>query len=87
MAEHSITIPPATGSISVNVGDTVIIHTAQACTFRCSIGGNFQPNLSNVELARGQSGIYTAATAGSGSYSTSAGNLATETAKSIQIHG
>lgn len=87
MSQQTIKVPPSSGSISVKAGDTLQIHTQQACTFTCSIGGNFNPNLSSAQLSAGQNGPYSAVADGSGSYSTSTGGVVTDTAKSIQISG
>jgi hypothetical protein len=70
-ADVCINVPPPSGTLTMTVGQTLEIHAAQACTFCCSIGGNFSPSLSNVQLAQGKNGPYTAETAGTGSYSTS----------------
>lgn len=91
-ADVCINVPPPSGDFSINVGQTLEIHAAQACTFCCSIGGNFSPSLSNVQLVQGKNGPYTAETAGTGSYNTSDPNSTcitasvTLNAKSVQIN-
>lgn len=94
MANARINVPPPSGSFSLNVGDTLTIHAAQACTFCCSIGDNFSPSLANTQLSQGDNGPYTADTTGSGKYNTSDPNSTcnptapdpTATAKSVQIN-
>lgn len=94
MADVSINVPPPAGGISIKVGQTLNIHAAQACTFCCSVGGNFSPSIANIQLSHGDNGPYTAETAGSGMYNTSDPNTTcsasapspTLTAKSVQIN-
>jgi hypothetical protein len=88
-----INVPPPSGNIDLTVGDELIIHAAQACTFCCSIGSNFSPDLTSVSLSQGDN-RYTAETAGSGEYNTSDSGAACDpnapspilTAKSVQIN-
>lgn len=86
-----INVPPPAGSISMPVGENLTIHAAQACTFCCSIGGNFSPDITTIQLSQGDNGPYTAEAVGSGKYNTSASNspcnpqTLTQTAQSIQI--
>lgn len=88
----TIHVPPPQGEFSINVGQYLCIHAAQACTFCCSIGGNFSPSISNIQLSRGDNGPYQAQTTGSGMYNTSDPNTACNaagpilTAKSVQIN-
>lgn len=94
MSNQTINVPPSSGNINMNVGDELTIHAARACTFCCSIGGNFSPSLTNASLAEGDNGPYTAETAGSGMYdAVDAGSNCDPsapnprlTAKSVQIN-
>lgn len=92
MANQRINVPPPDGSLSLTVGDTLTIHAARACNFCCSIGGNFSPSLTSIQLVHGDNGPYTAETAGSGNYdATELGSSCDPsggvrlTAKSVQI--
>lgn len=89
-----INVPPPEGPISMDVGQELTIHAAQACNFCCSIGNHFNPDITNLTLVHGDNGPYTAITAGSGNYNSSDSgttcnpNSAALTAcKSIQING
>lgn len=88
-----INVPPPEGNLSISVGEELTIHAARACTFCCSIGGNFSPSLTSVQLVHGNNGPYTAQTAGTGNYNTSDPNTAcnpnagvTLACKSVQIN-
>lgn len=90
---NKINVPPPEGNISISVGEQLTIHAARACTFCCSIGGNFSPSLASVQLSQGDNGPYTANTTGSGTYNTSDPNTTcnpsgsvTATFKSVQIN-
>lgn len=93
MANQRINVPPPSGNINLNVGDTLTIHAAQACNFCCTIGDHFSPDITNITLSQGDNGPYTAETAGSGTYNTSdlgttcnpSGGV-TLNAKSVQIN-
>lgn len=91
MPDPHINVPPPDGDISMSVGQTLRIHAAQACTFCCSIGASFSPDLTSVQLLAGDS-YFIADTANSGTYNTSEPNTncstadPTATAKSVQIN-
>jgi len=87
-----INVPPPAGTISINVGETLCIHAAQACNFCCTIGANFSPSIANIALSQGENGPYTAETVGSGMFNTSDSGSPCSTAspiltaKSVQIN-
>lgn len=91
MADQRINIPPPSGDISLNVNDKLTIHAARACTFCCSIGNKFSPDITNVQLSAGDH-VYTAITVGTGKYNSSDPNTEcnpqglTLVAKSVQIN-
>lgn len=87
MSDHKISIPPNSGSISVNAGDVLTIAASAACTFSCTAGNSFSPSIESVRLAAGNNGPYTAQSAASGTYSATFPTvLKAMTAKSVQIN-
>ena len=94
MADVKINVPPPGGNITLNVGDNLTIHAAQACNFCCTIGNNFSPSIASISLSQGDNGPYKAESTGSGTYNTS--DTGTDcsatspspilTAKSVQIN-
>jgi hypothetical protein len=94
MSEVKINVPPPAGGFSMTVGDTLTIHAAHACNFCCSIGSNFDPDITSISLSQGDNGPYTAETAGNGNYdATDPGTTCNPsapspvlTAKSVQIN-
>lgn len=88
-----INVPPPEGPISINVGQTLTIHAARPCHFCCSIGANFSPDITSLELSAGDT-TYVAQTAGTGNYNSSDpnttcnpnGGAALTACKSIQIN-
>lgn len=92
MADQTISItPPASGTLSLNAGDTLTINTSTDCTFTCSAGGSFSPSLSSTHLSAGDNGPYVAQQPVNATYSASAtesprtGTIRTMVAKSVQI--
>jgi hypothetical protein len=90
--QPKINVPPPEGPISMEVGQQLTIHAAQACNFCCNIGNLFDPDITSLTLVQGNNGPYTALSAGSGNYNSSdlgatcSPNSAALTAcKSIQI--
>lgn len=71
MADVTIQVPPPSGGISINVGQTLEINAVLACNFCCTIGANFSPSIADIALSQGSNGPYTAMTAGNGMYNAS----------------
>lgn len=92
MADQRINVPPPSGNINLNVGNTLTAHAAQACQLCCSIGDHFSPDITNITLSQGDN-VFTAVTPGSGTYNTSDLNTPCNpsggvvlNAKSVQIN-
>lgn len=87
MSDHKISIPPSSGSISLNAGDILTIFASGACTFSCTAGDSFSPSIENIGLASGNNGPYTAQSAASGTFSATFPSVVkTMNAKSVQIN-
>lgn len=94
MANQRINVtPPSSGTLSLNVGDTLTISTSTDCTFTCSAGNSFSPSLSSAQLSAGENGPYIAqqpvSNAGYSARATDAarpGEVSSLNAKSVQIN-
>lgn len=93
MADQTIQVPPPHGPINLTVGNYLHIDANVACTFCCSIGDHFSPDITSLPLAKGSHTSYRALTAGSGKYNASEGVNPCDpsaphilTAKSVQIN-